>query len=67
MLVHVCPKKIYANDHQNCAPSTHRIHVPEDEDDAFLYHYCYKETNSDSSDVGDLYNFILKSAKDQGF
>lgn len=60
-----CQKKY----HLNCIPTAHRVHVPEEDDDSFLCHMCYRESNSDSSDgeVGYLFSTICEEAKKQGF
>jgi hypothetical protein len=41
-------KKIF---HFNCIPSSHRQHIPENDDnDPFMCHMCYRESNTDTSD-----------------
>ncbi|KAJ9579458.1 hypothetical protein L9F63_000669 [Diploptera punctata] len=58
--------------HKTCIPKAHQIHIPQNDEDDFLCHICYKEDNSDSSyecedsDSGDsavdkLYAEVLKS------
>jgi hypothetical protein len=40
----------HKNFHRSCVPITHREHVPDDEGDDYLCHFCYKEDSEDSCD-----------------
>ncbi|CAG4936559.1 unnamed protein product [Parnassius apollo] len=55
--------------HLNCIPSYHRLHVPVEDEDQFLCHMCYRESNTDSSD-GDcdaMFSSACEEARKQGF
>lgn len=55
--------------HFNCIPLRHRLHIPKDDDDDFLCHSCYRESNTDSSydDDNHLFKSLSKEARKQGF
>jgi len=35
--------------HPNCIPKSHQEHIPEEEDEMFMCHMCYKEDNESNS------------------
>lgn len=52
--------------HSNCVPSYHRIHIPNDDEDEFMCHLCYR-LNTSGSSTDECFDMFQEEAKKHGF